>query len=221
MCGRFMVTVSRKLLAERFAVAGKLPALEPNVNIAPSQAAAAVVAGAQGGRRLELMRWGLTPSWPAAGRALLINARAESLAEKPAFQRLLERQRCLIPATGFYEWQKMPDGRRRPWCYALPDDAPFAFAGLWDTMHDADGRDFRAFTIVTTAANDLIRPVHDRMPVLLAPEAEAAWLDPAGQAPADLLPLLKPCPAHRLHSRDAASLLAQPGKPSVQTLLPF
>lgn len=221
MCGRFMVTVSRQQLAERFGVAGKLPAFEPNVNIAPSQTAATVVAGAQTGRRLKLMRWGLTPSWPTAGRALLINARTESLADKPAFQRLLTHQRCLIPANGFYEWKALPGGRRQPLRYALKDDALFAIAGLWDTARDAAGREVQAFTIVTTAANALISPVHDRMPALLAPEAEAAWLDPVGRSPADLLPLLQPCPADWLQSSDASSLLERPRVSSVQALLPF
>jgi len=221
MCGRFMVTVSRKVLAERFGAAGKLPAGEPNVNIAPSQAVVAVTAGAAGARRLELMRWGLTPSWPVAGRALLINARAETLAAKPTFQRLLQAQRCLIPATGFYEWQKLPDGRKRPWCYTLPDDAPFGFAALWDVQRDAAGREVCAFTIVTTEANSLIQPVHDRMPALLTPAAEAAWLDPARQAPAELLPLLKPWPADGMRTRDATALLSAARLTSVQPLLPF
>ena len=221
MCGRFMVTVSRQQIAERFGVTGKLPVLAPSVNIAPSQTVATVIAGAQGGRRLELMRWGLTPSWPTAGRALLINARAESLADKPSFQRLLERQRCLIPANGFYEWQTLPGGRKQPLRYALPDDALFAFAGLWDTAHAAADRDIRAFTLVTTAANELISSVHDRMPVLLAPDAEAAWLDPAGLSPADLRLLLRPYPADRMLRHDATRLLERSRTSSVQPLLPF
>ena len=221
MCGRFCVTAGRKEIAERFGVTGKLPACEPNANQTPGQNATVVLAGGSGGRRLELMRWGLTPPWAVAGRALLINARAESLAHKPTFQTLLAHQRCLVPVNGFYEWRKLPGGRKQPLRFALPDNRMFALAGLWSSAPAAADPNARAFTLVTTAANALISPLHDRMPVVLAPDAEAAWLAPADAPPAELLALLQPCPAEWLQGNDATDLLRPPRANSVQPLLPF
>lgn len=178
MCGRFTETVSYEKLERRFAIRrGAKKSLPPRYNIAPGQEAA-VITG-HGDRALHFMRWGLK----LPGGHLAINARAEMLAEKPSFRRLLPNQRCLVPADGFYEWLK--EGRaRRPFRFVRRDREPFAFAGLWD-----DG----LFTIVTTGANACVAPYHDRMPVILRPEHEDRWLDP-GCPPDRLRGLLSPYP---------------------------
>ena len=220
MCGRFMVTANRKQMAERFASQDTLLTDAASTTIAPSQRAAVVTAEATA-RKLEAMRWGIQPSWePQAARSvLLINARAETLAQKPTFRHLLESQRCLIPANGFFEWEHLPNGRKRAVCYRLRSRGLFALAGLWETQRDASGQDLRTFTIITTTANDAVRVVHNRMPVMLAPETEAAWLEPM-QSLESLLALLRPYPALDMTAEDGAPLLAPPAT-AKQVLLPF
>jgi putative SOS response-associated peptidase YedK len=219
MCGRYMVTAQRKQIAAHFAAQDTAPDDTTPTVVAPSQTAPVVTAA----RKLETMRWGLRPTWePESGRSvLLINARAETLAQKPAFQHLLERQRCLVPANGFFEWEKLPGGHKRPVCYRLRQRGLFAFAGLWEQQHAATGQTIHAFTIITTAANEAVRVVHDRMPVLLPLEAAAAWLDPAPTL-VDLLALLRPYSAQPLIVEDGAPLLTPQSPPKkVQPLLPL
>ena len=146
-------------------------------------------------RQFVLLHWGLVPSWakdPAIGNRM-INARAETVADKPSFRRALRRRRCLIVADGFYEWQKVGK-RRQPMFIHMRDDRPLAFAGLWEAWEGADHSALESCTILTTAANDLVRPIHDRMPVIVAPEDYGRWLDPAVQKPEPILPLLRPLP---------------------------
>ena len=195
MCGRFTLTTDLKALADRFGVS--LPAstrVLPRFNIAPTQPV--IVIGADGQRFLQTMRWGLIPSWakdPAIGNRL-INARAETLAEKPAFREALKTRRCLIPADGFYEWQKL--GKvKQPVRIVLKSREPFALASLWDRWRSPENIEVLSCTIITTAANDLIREIHDRMPVILDRAAEAQWLDPKVNDPVQLLPLLQPYPS--------------------------
>ena len=220
MCGRFMVTAKRKQIAERFAAQDALPEDITSTTISPSQTAAVVTAETTV-HKLEAMRWGIQPSWePHAARSvLLINARAETLAQKPTFRHLVEAQRCLIPANGFFEWEHLPNGRKRAVCYRLRNRGLFALAGLWEIQHDATGQDVRTFTIITTAANDAVRVVHNRMPVMLTPETEAAWLEPT-QPLESLLALLRPYPAQDMTAEDGAPLLALP-RDIKQQLLPF
>ncbi len=176
MCGRYTLGTTPARLAETFALSDA-PEFAPRYNIAPTQIAPVVVATPQG-RRLELRRWGLVPFWakdPKIG-SRMINARAESLAEKPAFRSAFRRQRCLVPADGFYEWK--PAGRRKqPHHVRRADSRPFAMAGLFDTWHAGQPDAIASFTIVTTDANALLRPIHDRMPVILAPASWKDWLD--------------------------------------------
>ena len=195
MCGRFTLTTDLKVLADRFGVL--LPASTralPRFNIAPTQPV--IVIGADGQRFLQTMRWGLIPSWakdPAIGNRL-INARAETLAEKPSFREALKTRRCLIPADGFYEWQKL--GKvKQPVRIVLKSREPFALAGLWDRWRSPENIEVLSCTIITTAANDLIREIHDRMPVILDRAAEAQWLDPKVNDPVQLRPLLQPYPS--------------------------
>ncbi len=180
MCGRYSLRpVDPAQLRARFPV-GEAAVLEPPYyNIAPGTDVLAVTTDVEGRPRGERLRWGLVPSWATdtGGGVKMINARAETLRERPAFRIPFERFRCLIPADGFYEWQPIPGERRKqPVHITRADGEPFAFAGLWSVWHRGTPEELRSCTIVTTAANALVAAVHDRMPVILPPEAEAAWL---------------------------------------------
>src|SRR5256885_12824065 len=178
MCGRYTQTHSLAELAKRFRfLLPDGPELEllPRYNVAPSQDAP-VVAAPEGEARLSLMRWGLIPRWSrdASIAFKTINARSETLQEKPAFKDAYAKRRCLVLADGFYEWRS--EGKKRlPLHIARPDKAPFAMAGLWETWKDAAGRELRSFTIVTVPANETLSELHDRMPAILRPDDEAVW----------------------------------------------
>jgi putative SOS response-associated peptidase YedK len=194
MCGRFTVTANVEALAERFQVAPPAEEMVPRFNVAPTQNVPVVLN--EGEPRIALVRWGLIPSWakdPAIGNRM-INARAETVAQKPAFRTALRRRRCLVLADGFYEWRKDPQGKT-PMYIHLAAREPFAFAGLWDTWRDPDGNPVTSCTLITTAPNELVAPVHNRMPVILRPEVEGLWLDRSVEDPQALLPLLVPYPA--------------------------
>jgi putative SOS response-associated peptidase YedK len=199
MCGRFTLFEPDQVLAREFGVSG-FPPNSPRYNIAPSQPVAAVRAGPAGrGRELALLRWGLIPSWakdPAIGNRL-INARAETAREKPSFRSAFKRHRCLIPASGFYEWQRRERGKQ-PHYIRRRDGKVFAFAGLWDRWESPDGDGIETCTILTTAANAVLAPIHDRMPVILPPAEYARWLDPSLQDPDSLASLLAPFPPEDL-----------------------
>jgi len=194
MCGRFTLTTNLGAIAKRFGIARSMEELGPRYNIAPTQTV--IVVNDDGSRHLTQMQWGLIPSWakdPAIGNRM-INARAETVATKPAFRVALRKRRWLIPADGFYEWQ--PVGRRKQPVYIrLKTQEPFAFAGLWEIWISPDGEEVQSCTIITTEANELLKPIHDRMPAILTKAAEAAWLDPTIQVPERLLSLLKPYPS--------------------------
>jgi putative SOS response-associated peptidase YedK len=199
MCGRFTLTRNLKELAERFSasVPSDATPTTPRYNIAPTQNV--IVVSDDGQRRLQPMRWGLIPSWakdPAIGNRM-INARAETLADKPSFRNALKKRRCIIPADGFYEWQKL--GKvKQPVHIVLKTREPFGFAGLWEHWKSPEGEEILTCTIITTEANDLLKTVHDRMPVILTREAEGVWLDPKIQEPEKLLPLLKQFPSEAM-----------------------
>jgi putative SOS response-associated peptidase YedK len=191
VCGRYTLAAGGDpaQLRARFPIGEA--AVRPRWNIAPGDEVLAVTTDREGAPRGELLRWGLVPSWadsPALGLKL-INARVETVAEKPAFRGAFERFRCLVPADGFYEWQQRPGLPKQPFHITRSDRRPFAFAGLWSKWRERDaGRDapaLRTMSIITTAANEAIAPLHDRMPVILDPAAEAAWLDPG--TPPELL----------------------------------
>jgi len=201
MCGRYILTTPGEVLAELFELDEK-PPIKPRYNIAPTQEVAIVRAGATGGRELAFVQWGLVPHW-AKERAIgnrMINARAETLADKPAFRDAYKRRRCLIPADGFFEWQKVVGGKR-PWLLRLAGGGPFAFAGLWSRWRDREGGDsLESCAIVTTTPNALLEPIHDRMPVVLPPSAYGAWIDPELQEVEGLTPLLVPFPADTMRA---------------------
>ncbi|RME40343.1 MAG: SOS response-associated peptidase [Planctomycetota bacterium] len=202
MCGRFTLTADADELAEEFdLIAGA--SLPPRYNIAPTQPVPIVrVLGDRDVRRLDPLRWGLVPPWakdPSIGNRM-INARSEEAAAKPSFRTPLRRQRCLVPCTGFYEWKRPasdPRGNktRQPYYIRRRDERVFALAGLWERWQGSDGTVVESFTILTTEANELVRPLHDRMPVIVAPKHYALWLDPGMQDVDRLVPLLRPHPA--------------------------
>jgi putative SOS response-associated peptidase YedK len=170
----------------------EIPDFPVRYNIAPTQDVAVVRQDASGQRRLDLLRWGLVPFWtkdPAAGKPM-INARSESLAERPAFRHAFRRRRCLIPADGYYEWLKQGT-RRQPYYIHRGDDRPFAFAGLWDVWRGTEPP-LRSCTIITTEANELTRSIHDRMPVILDEQHYASWLDPGFRDCEQLAAMLQP-----------------------------
>ena len=197
MCGRFTLYASADEIARYFDL-GATPDLMPRYNVAPSQAAAAVGAKAGGvGRGLTLMAWGLVPRRGAGPKGPRpINARADSLLAKPTFRDGFERRRCLIPATGFYEWEAVA-GRKMPIHFRPRGGGLLAFAGLWDCWTGPDGTRLLTCAIITTEANELVGAVHDRMPAVLRRDEFDAWLDPAAK-PAGLTALLGPYPAAEL-----------------------
>jgi len=175
MCGRYVITSSPEAIQALFGLRGQVD-FPPRYNIAPTQPIP-VVRLADGERRLELMRWGLIPAWVKDPRqfSLLINARGESVNDKPAFRNAMRRRRCLVPADGFYEWKR--DGERKRPYFAHAKNGPIAFAGLWEAWTGPNGEEMDTVCIVTTAANRLLTRLHDRMPVVIAPEAFDMWLD--------------------------------------------
>jgi putative SOS response-associated peptidase YedK len=216
MCGRFTLRASAQVVAEQFDVFAS-GQWEPRYNIAPSQPVAVVRAAAAASRELTWRRWGLVPAWskdPAIGNRL-INARAETAAEKPAFRTAFRRRRCLIVADGFYEWQRAGK-RKQPYFIRFQDDRPFAFAGLWESWEGADYSAVESCAILTTAANELMRPIHDRMPVLLAPADYARWLDPAVARPESLMPLLRPYSGDEMRSHPVSPLVNNPANDDPQ-----
>jgi putative SOS response-associated peptidase YedK len=193
MCGRFTIFADPDRLAERFQASLPADGLQPRYNAAPTQHLPVILN--DGPRAIQLLQWGLIPFWakdPAIG-SRMINARSETLAEKPAFRAALKKRRCLVLADGFYEWTKTPGGKQ-PMRIALVSGEPFAMAGLWETWDAPDGSLLRTFTIVTGEPNALVAPIHNRMPAMLRPEHEAIWLDNAAE-PAIWQDLLRPYPA--------------------------
>jgi putative SOS response-associated peptidase YedK len=240
MCGRFTLRASREVIAEQFSLL-EVPPLSPRYNIAPRQPVGIVraqvgVADAadrsQGDwpetpvakmpfRQLTFARWGLIPSWardPAIGDRL-INARAETLSTKPAFRQAFRYRRCLIPADGFYEWAR-EGNRKRPYFFRLPGDQLFAFAGLWDRWEGADHSVLETCTIITTEANDIVRPIHDRMPVILPPEAYDVWLDPQITQPEKLVANLRPFSAEKLEVIPVGTWVNNPTFEDPRCILP-
>lgn len=196
MCGRYTLSTNAQVLADLFRLEETI-ALPPRYNIAPTQEVAMVRTEAEGGRRrLSLAHWGLIPSWAQEREigARLINARADTAADKPAFRSAFKSRRCLIPADGFFEWQAS-DGRKQPHLIRRRDGGVLAFAGLWERWAPTEGETVESCTILTTEPNEVLRPIHNRMPVILPPEAWALWLDPSVRERERLQPLLVPYPA--------------------------
>lgn len=221
MCGRYTLSTSPQDLTEHFGLDGVPEQLAPRYNIAPSQAVAIVREVAGLGRRLEMARWGLIPSWakdPHIG-SRLINARAETLAHKPAFRHALRYQRCLIPADGFYEWKRM-NGHKRPYWVGREGRRLFGFAGLWEHWEAPHGEHVESCTIVTTDASALMREIHDRMPAIVRPEHYQRWLDPTQHASEPVLALLGPYSGSDLIAYPVSRAVNNPRTEAAQLLEP-
>lgn len=197
MCGRFAQRTDAKRLAREFKVE-EVPEVKPRYNIAPTQDILSI-RQAEGEREAVFLKWGLIPSWAkyASIGAKLINARAETVTEKPSFREAFKRRRCIIPTDGFYEWQRT-GGRKRPYFFRMKDERPFGFAGLWERWEGSGSRAINSCAILTTEANEVLRPVHDRMPVILHPDDYELWLG-ADVREHDLVKeMLRPYPADEM-----------------------
>jgi putative SOS response-associated peptidase YedK len=195
MCGRYAAFLPAEAIVALFQTQGATPNWAPTWNMAPTRDAPVVRLHPEAGdRRLDLLRWGLVPHWAKDPKAvrLSINARSETLATTPMFRDAYARgRRCLVPADAFYEWQAV-EGAKQPWAIAREDGQPLVFAGLWEGWRGGDGSVIRSFTIITTEANETLRPLHERMPVVLEPADWPLWL---GEAEGDVGELLRPSPA--------------------------
>ncbi len=218
MCGRFSQTQSAATLAEVFALA-QVPDLPPRYNFAPTQAVPAVLQTDPSLRQFKTLRWGLIPAWAKdiAIGARLINARAETVAEKPSFRSAFAQRRCLVLADGFYEWQRL-ERQKQPYYFRLSDGGPFAFAGLWERWHSPSGEVLESCTILTTEPNDLLRPIHNRMPVILQPDDYDLWLDPHLRQPERLLSLLHPYSPEAMTAYPVSTRVNNPANDSLECI---
>ena len=207
MCGRYSLKADIAQLAMRFEFAADEAIHEPAYNIAPTQQVLTVTN--DGERRASYMRWGLIPFWAKDAKIgyRMINARGETVAEKPSFRTALRKRRCLILADGFYEWQKLGGKQKRPMRIVLKSGEPFAFAGLWETWKDPEGEMVKSCTIITTAANDYLQPIHDRMPVILPRESESFWLDKDVEDPLALTSVIAPYPDDEMDAFEVSTLV--------------
>ena len=206
MCGRYSLIADLGELARRFEFEGDWLEFESSYNVAPTHNVLTVVGGEA--RRAGYMRWGLIPHWAKDHRigSRMINARAETVAEKPSFRDSLRRRRCLVLADGFYEWQR--NGKeKRPMRVVMRSGEPFAFAGIWSVWKDPEGNRVPSCAIITTTANDVLEPIHERMPVVLPREAEQFWLDPSVEDPAAITDVLNPAPDDAMNAYEVSSLV--------------
>ncbi|MFW9924901.1 MAG: SOS response-associated peptidase [Candidatus Thorarchaeota archaeon] len=174
-------------------------------------------------REVAPLKWGLIPFWskdPSIGMKM-INSRSETIQEKPAFREPFKKRRCLIPADGFYEWQKQKDGSKQPFYIHMNDKKPFAFGGIWDKWKNPDGNIVESFSILTTKPNELLKPIHDRMPVIIEPKKFDKWLNPEIQEPTELVPLLEPFQATKMEAYPISPFINSPKNNSEQCILPL
>jgi putative SOS response-associated peptidase YedK len=206
MCGRFILLTDLSVIVESFRIGEVAAEYKPGGNISPGQKISAVIRDEDVNKLVDF-RWGLIPLWakdPSIGNRMF-NARAETIAEKPSFREAFKRRRCLIVADGFYEWQKI--GRiKKPLRFSLKSGEPFGLAGLYETWISPERKPVHTCTIITTEPNDLLRPIHDRMPVMVKKELEDFWIDPSSHNSRDLLSILKPYPAVDMNVSEAIML---------------
>ncbi|BAZ13006.1 hypothetical protein NIES4071_48400 [Calothrix sp. NIES-4071] len=221
MCGRFTLIQAAEVLQDSFNIES-VPSLQPRYNIAPTQEVVTVLYDTDNDLRVaNSLRWGLIPSWskdPSIA-SKLINARSETVAEKPSFRSAFKKRRCLIVADGFYEWQRT-EGKKQPFRFQLQEKQPFGFAGLWEQWQSPDGEEIDTCTILTTAANDLMAPIHDRMPVILKPEDYDLWLDPQMQDPKMLQPLLQPFSTEAMTAYPVSTIVNSPRNNTPECIVP-
>jgi putative SOS response-associated peptidase YedK len=222
MCGRYTLTVPGEQVAEMFDLA-ETPQLEPRYNIAPTQQVPAIRVERPGGeRRLSFFHWGLIPHWskdPSIGNRM-INARSETAAEKPSFRTPFKRRRCLVVADGFYEWKKRGSGPKQPYYVHLAGGDPFAFAGLWEHWR-GDGEEIESCTLLTTRPNELMKPLHDRMPVILPSAAYDLWLDPSVDDREQLEELLQPYDPEPMEAYPVSTYVNRPGNQGARCIEPL
>ena len=209
MCGRFTQRQPVAKLKKEFGVE-EVPEVEARYNIAPTQSILGVRQTLDS-REMSFLKWGLIPSWAKDSSigAKLINARSETVTEKPSFREAFKRRRCIIPADGFYEWQRT-EGRKQPFFFHMHDDRPFGFAGLWDRWQSPEGEVIESCTILTTEANEVLMPVHDRMPMILHPETYELWLDDDLRKVSLREELLRPFPAREMASYPISTSINSP-----------
>ncbi len=221
MCGRFTLTADPAALQSAFPWITIPPEISPRYNIAPTQPVAVIPNDGQ--NRMDYFVWGLIPFWakdPKIGNRM-INARSETLAEKPSFKNAYKRRRCLILADGFYEWQRRPGSKTKvPYYIRLESGEPFAFAGLWEEWHSPDGSEIKSCTIITTEPNSLVARVHNRMPVIMAPAGYEDWLDPGERSPESLNELLGPFPALEMMAYPISRKVNSPANDSPDVIEP-
>jgi putative SOS response-associated peptidase YedK len=221
MCGRFALTVDPAELGDEFAGFGFPSQFAPRFNIAPSQPVMSVLN--DGNNVASFLLWGLIPSWAkdVSIGSRLINARGETLAEKPSFRGPYKYRRCLILADGFFEWKSKPGTKSKiPHFIRLKSHRPFAFAGLWSEWQNADGASLRSCAVVTTGPNELMAEIHNRMPVILPPVDYAEWLDPAPRPPETLDRLIKPFPAALMQTYPVSTVVNNPSNDRAECILP-
>lgn len=211
MCGRFTLTADPNELREAFPWLNLPETFAPRYNIAPSQPVAVIPN--DGRDQLDFFVWGLIPSWakdPSIGNRM-INARAETLTEKPSFRTAFRRRRCLIPASGFYEWRQDPGAKSKtPMYIRLKTGKPFALAGLWERWESKDGSTIFSCTIITTQPNELMQSIHNRMPAIISPQSYFQWLNPGEAHPDELSALLQPYPASEMTAYPVSRLVNSP-----------
>ncbi len=221
MCGRFTLTVDPAELLDEFGNYTFPPQFAPRFNIAPSQPV--LVIPNDGSNKADFYIWGLIPFWakdPSIGNRL-INARGETLAEKPSFRGSYKYKRCLILTDGFYEWKAQPGTKTKtPYYIHLKDRRPFAFAGLWDEWRGPDGSQIRTCTIITTSPNDLMKSLHNRMPVIVSRDAYGQWLNKAPQTPESLGPLINPYPSEEMVAYPVSKLVNNPKNDRAECVVP-
>jgi putative SOS response-associated peptidase YedK len=217
MCGRYTQRTDPKRLAKVFGVA-EAPEVEPRYNIAPTQDVLAVNQTADG-REMTFYKWGLVPSWAkdTSIGARLINARSETVTEKPAFRQAFKKRRCIIPADGFYEWQRTA-GRKQPFFFRMKDESPFGFAGLWEHWEGNGNQAINSCAILTTEANEVLRPVHDRMPVILHPDDYELWLEGGEREQSLLRELLRPYPPEEMAGCPVSTLVNSPSNKGAELI---
>ncbi|MEY2695916.1 MAG: hypothetical protein RL333_54 [Pseudomonadota bacterium] len=220
MCGRYVRFSDMSTFAELFSAKGK-PAARPSYNIPPSSQVLVARYDAHGQRELALLKWGLVPSWSSEPRTEFstINARAETIADKPAFRSAFKQRRCLIAADGFFEWHKESDGHKQPYFFRLIGGHPFAFAGIWERW-ERDSMVLETCSIIVTVANEKMRPIHPRMPVILEPEDYDAWMDPKTSEAFKLQRFLRPMASERMECHRAPVAVNNPKNDTIQLISP-